>query len=307
MDDRMDLYKLKNTEEVELMEGEHWSDNLAHCHKNDRHREFMTLSTFKEKSLGDIHRDFKFTEDEREIVLILANLTGRIKIGKRYGTGCLQKLRINKDLNCPIEKCAKKHEQHKSATLTVTTVFHVVPNKDDLKELLFQFFYDEDYHEDDFKLNVENAFGLRLGDTEKEGGSSDWCFIECVTHNMELVGKLEEQIAKFSKLQTKLFKKYKDQDPKPVIIVSHPHSGPKKISVGKTEVSKNVKEVRENQRWCQYYYDTPTCPGSSGSYVLILGQPLNGSGYWFGHPHNHSGESRKGGINCSSVGVDHVG
>lgn len=264
----------------------------------------MTLSSFKEKSIDAIHPNFKFTVDEREIVLLLASLTGRIRIGNHFGTGYIQKIRINKDLNCPIKECLKKH---KSATLTVTTVFHVVPNKTNMKDLRFELFYDDDYDDVDFNIKVKSAFGLRLGDTEKEGGASDWCFIECVTHDMELVQLLEENIAKFSELQTTLFKKYKNQDPKPVIIVSHQHSGPKKISVGKTELSQNVKEVRENQRWCQYFYDTPTCPGSSGSYVLILGQPLNGSGYWFGHPHNHSGESTKKGINCSSVGVDHVG
>ncbi|XP_059177429.1 uncharacterized protein LOC131956838 [Physella acuta] len=167
---------------------------------------------------------------------------------------------------------------------------------------------DEEKTDAQKKIEPKTVYGRRLADTDKERGDNDWCFVECVTHDMDLVGKLEKTIKDFNDLQKKLYQQYKNNKEKQlVVIVSHPHGGPKRISFGHTVEKKSLKDVRENQNWCNYSYNTATCPGSSGAYVFILGQPLCGSGYWFGHPHNHSHYTGAQLINCSSIGVDHIG
>ncbi|XP_059155562.1 uncharacterized protein LOC131940781 [Physella acuta] len=301
-------YKLAKTEEIVIKTNEDWRTNYQKCLKIEKHPYYFTVFDVETKALTELCKGFNFSEDDRQLFLTQARLTGRILIKLspdeyRCGSGYLQKIRPAKDFNCPIPSCKEKKKHHAWWILTVTTVFHVVPSQQDVEKVEFEFFYDEDLNQD----KVKKAYGFRLIDTEKESGQADWCSIECATDDEVLVNNLKQLITTLADLQKKSYKVYKDKSPKPVVIASHPHSGPKRLSFGRVVREESVKEVRESQNWCKYFYDTPTCPGSSGSYVLILGQPLNGSGYWLGHPHNHSGESDTRLINCSSVGVDHVG
>ncbi|KAK0068978.1 acidic repeat-containing protein-like isoform X2 [Biomphalaria pfeifferi] len=101
-----------------------------------------------------------------------------------------------------------------------------------------------------------------------------------------------------------------------VVIFGHPHQWAKRMSVGKTRdfisapKRKILKEVRSNQIWSLYSYGNATCEGSSGSPIFIWGQPISGLGYWFGHPHNHSGnqidEDEGVYIGKSTIGVEHI-
>ncbi|KAH9525850.1 hypothetical protein Btru_002559 [Bulinus truncatus] len=94
-----------------------------------------------------------------------------------------------------------------------------------------------------------------------------------------------------------------------VTVVGYPHGGPRRISFGKRTKPKRIqKQVRDQQEWCCYYHDAETCQGNSGSPVYILGQPVCGYGYWFGHQHNHSGYvvDKNVKVKVTSIGVDHA-
>ncbi|KAK6959444.1 hypothetical protein BgiMline_036938 [Biomphalaria glabrata] len=51
------------------------------------------------------------------------------------------------------------------------------------------------------------------------------------------------------------------------VIVSHPHGYHKHISIGQWE--ENFLETGNETVLKRFTYDTPTCPGSAGAYVLI--------------------------------------
>ncbi|CAG5118230.1 unnamed protein product [Candidula unifasciata] len=126
----------------------------------------------------------------------------------------------------------------------------------------------------------------------------------CVTHDLDLLTLLEDKLKEYWKLGRALKEKYrKESENLVVVVVSHPHGGPKRISVGEAKVKDSALEVREDQDWCYYSYDAVTCEGSSGAPVYVLGRWNDGFGYWFGHSHNHSGIDS---CNCSrsTVGVD---
>uniref|UniRef100_A0A2C9JU32 Peptidase S1 domain-containing protein n=1 Tax=Biomphalaria glabrata TaxID=6526 RepID=A0A2C9JU32_BIOGL len=167
---------------------------------------------------------------------------------------------------------------------------------------------------------TNKLIGDRLIETDKDlEFENDWCAFECVVDDPELIEKLENLVKKYQKLMAELYKKSQEQmyrDVNLVVIFGHPHQWAKRMSVGKTRdfasapKRKILKEVRSNQIWCRYSYDNATCKGSSGSPIFIWGQPISGLGYWFGHPHNHSGnqidEYEGVYIGKSTIGVEHI-
>ncbi|KAK0043880.1 acidic repeat-containing protein-like isoform X2 [Biomphalaria pfeifferi] len=170
-------------------------------------------------------------------------------------------------------------------------------------------------------IDVTNKLiGDRLIETDKDlEFENDWCAFECVVDDSELIGKLENLVNDYQKLMAELYKKSQERmykDVNLVVIFGHPHQWAKRMSVGKTRdfasapKRKILKEVRSNQIWCRYSYDNATCKGSSGSPIFIWGQPISGLGYWFGHPHNHSGNQldKDEGvyIGKSTIGVEHI-
>ncbi|XP_059177420.1 uncharacterized protein LOC131956833 isoform X2 [Physella acuta] len=297
------------TEEVVLEKDENWQNNMMKCKKKDNHGQFVDMGN-KNTIEDDIRKNtmpgFIMTGDIFRTILLIASLTCRVVVpldnrSNRFGTGFVEKIRRRRG-SCPCPECKTENPRTEFAVFKVTTVLHVVPEQSQAENSVFELFCD-----DESEQGIKKLYGRRLADTDKERGNNDWCFVECVTHDVELISKLEQTIKEFNDLQKKLYQQYKNNKEKQlVVIVSHPHGGPKRISFGQTVEKKSLKDVRENQNWCNYSYNTATCPGSSGAYVFILGQPLCGSGYWFGHPHNHSHYNVEHFVNCSSIGVDTV-
>ncbi|XP_055862107.1 uncharacterized protein LOC106074523 isoform X2 [Biomphalaria glabrata] len=296
------------------------------CPKNGHHKEYVSIKTFQNNPWTNIADKYKALVQLPEFLGCMTSLTGMILVkqddGTSTGSGFIHKIRRVSYGSCPCHICLQNKEVKKKvyAILTVTTVLHNFDENWDValesgvfsenwepKNTTVRLFYDSNDEAHEIFI-----YGYNLLETDKEINiHSDWCSVECVTHDMKLVQELETKLNKYMELQGEIYRKSKELSLNDlVIIVGHPHGGPKMISVGSPTKVEILKEVRNYQKWCRYEYDNITCHGNSGSQIFILGQPLCGFGYWFGHPHNHSkcfkvgSKEIKGG--CSSVGVEHA-
>ncbi|CAL1538324.1 unnamed protein product [Lymnaea stagnalis] len=253
--------------------------------------------------------------------------TGSIQSSNDKGTGFIQRIRLEHGI-CPCHEC--KDESRKFAILTVSTVVHMFSDIELDHHNRYKINWNPKCVTMTLKYNYKNKYGTKkiygwkLLENDKDiDERMDWCCIEFVTHDLELVEELDRYVNKYQEKQATVYNKYKDEkDVNLVVVVGHPHGGIKKVSIGKKWVTfqggkkwgtfQGLKELRDTQRWGSYNYTTPTCPGSSGSPILILGQPICGFGYWFGHPHNHAGFDKDKQIpntelfNTSSIGAEYV-
>ncbi|CAL1544501.1 unnamed protein product [Lymnaea stagnalis] len=312
------LCKIVNTRRIEFeVSALKESTEVMECDKRKDHNKFIPAHSFKIDDLPKEHR----SKDLHTLIILMAKLTGRIEVDVdsnnfKHGTGFIQRTRLQRG-QCPCHECQGRSGQKVFAVLTVTTVVHVFPNTRENNQFKIN------GKPEDFTMllnyNTEpvnerdTIYGWHLLETDKDiNERMDWCCIEFVTHNLTLANEIKTNLTQYQEMQLKVYdkavkdKKLLKKDVDLVVVVGHPHGGIKKVSVGrKVGEPDPLKELRDTQRWGCYKYDTPTCPGSSGSPILILGQPISGFGYWFGHPHNHSGNDKHG-FNISSIGVDFV-
>ncbi|KAI8739346.1 acidic repeat-containing protein isoform X2 [Biomphalaria glabrata] len=306
--------------EAEIREvGKQWKESEEKC--TNPHKDYIEIKDMSSK----LEPQFKILETLLERI---AKLTVRIKIPIEtkppsanresvFGTGFIPRVRRQWD----------KTEPKEYGVITVSTVHHVI-SPDSAKGKTI------DYEKATIKINfdsvdaeVKRATGFKILESDKDINTYDWCSFECTTDNLELIDTLSKHISSLEEEQKKAYEFYKASQKAPktsdvhkdddsseqtshsadfVAVISHPHGGPKKGSFGRTRATKEIlKQVRDQQEWCCYFHDALTCAGSSGSPVFILGQPLCGYGYWFGHPHNHSGK-RDDGLKVTSIGVDHI-
>ncbi|BFZ14119.1 hypothetical protein BsWGS_17158 [Bradybaena similaris] len=86
-------------------------------------------------------------------------------------------------------------------------------------------------------------------------------------------------------------------NPALTVIVSHPHGCNKQITIG--YYTERV-EVKDSRNLTRYVYTTPTCPGSSGAPVYVLGR---WRGWWpCDHPHSGNSDINRE-LNFSGVGL----
>ncbi|KAH9525849.1 hypothetical protein Btru_002558 [Bulinus truncatus] len=281
-------------------------DSAKECTKNS-HDKFFEIGQFKSKIPDHHSRHYKRDEDLVKLIQEMAKLTVHIEISNdkqfstTFGSGFIQRARTQTGTQCPDDNCNQKANSvlHAWGVVTVTTVFHVVKTDLDAKKSLVMINYDS--------LDAEKLYltGYKLLETDKES-NFDWCALECVTHDVNLIARLIKMIDNYESLQKVTYGRYRGDKQKLTVMVGHPHGGIKKVSFGFTKVKRTLKEVRNTQDWCQYRHTAHSCPGSSGSPVLILGQPLCGYGYWFGHPHNYCGWDRTEKIALTSIGAESV-
>ncbi|KAH9490952.1 hypothetical protein Btru_032335 [Bulinus truncatus] len=290
-----DSSRVTNGSEIEhFYEGDSYESKWKNCKKLG-HEKFFRLDE-EEELKSYIEQNHKEIEDLRELIRLMGKLTVIIKVKQNNnsatGTGFIQKItNYDKEL----------------LLLTVTTVNHVIKDYTLVSDIQLEM--RSERHETLFE-----AKGFKVSKSEQEDGDKDWCAVEFKIKSTDEVNKLElkQTLNRLAEIQQKLYNDYKDKKNEIVIIVGHPHGGPKCVSFGKVfKEPETLGVMRSSQRWCRYKYTAMTCPGSSGSPIFILGQPICGFGYWFGHPHNHSrylkyDESTKQNISESSVGVDHI-
>ncbi|XP_055862118.1 uncharacterized protein LOC129922046 [Biomphalaria glabrata] len=298
----LNFYKNCQSEEFLWLKKESMANADQGCKKN-RHEKFYSV----EASSKNLPKKYSTDEDLISQIREMAKLTVRLQTNIdpqsiRFGTGLIQRVRKERGKHgksCPDKTCTKG-EGHVYYVITVTTVYHVVSSQNEAEKTEVLPFFDQEGLKDDSK-----AFSVyKLLETDKETDNFDWCAIECVTHSEELVKDFSDAIENLERLQKATYSKYNCDTEKFVVMIGHPHGGPKKVSFGTWSRKQTLKEIRSTQDWCQYRHDTPSCPGSSGSPVLILGQPLCGYGYWFGHPHNHSAWDKEEHETVTSIGAN---
>ncbi|CAL1533023.1 unnamed protein product, partial [Lymnaea stagnalis] len=257
---------------------EKFEDKYKNCTKNN-HDRYIDINDLSLNRLPENYQESELLY----FITLQAALTGRICVSenmeriKKRGTGFVQKIRQGKLSKCPCQKCNGEYDEY--AVLTVTTVNHVVGENGSVRNATMLL----ETPELSFTI-----YGNKISKTDRdEDNNEDWCAVEFVSHEIEKVQKIETTLKILKEVQGNLYDKYR-HDATLVVITGYPHGLTKKVSFGKLVGEKEIlKEVRVGQEWCRYKYDAITCPGSSGYPVFILGQPVCGYGYWFGHSHNH--------------------
>ncbi|KAK6959092.1 hypothetical protein BgiMline_036566 [Biomphalaria glabrata] len=140
-------------------------------------------------------------------------------------------------------------------TVKIATAMHVVFNEDEARGTSCYMYYDG---EDSKTVNL-------IGTLEKVDAdiNKDWCVFTCRIDAQEF----ENVIQHLTKYKTELSKKIckrnailREKDKK-VLLLSHPHGCYKYVSMGDLVMEKDSN----------YSYKTPTCAGSSGGYLVIVG------------------------------------
>ncbi|KAI8779742.1 hypothetical protein BgiBS90_018936 [Biomphalaria glabrata] len=136
-----------------------------------------------------------------------------------------------------------------------------------------------------------------IGRKLKWGSSTvELALLEMDTCNEEVAKNLFAEIKRFNTNWKVLHDRYKDDKDmeKLVIIVSHPHGGAKRVSVGfGVDVGQEM-----NLGYSKYIYTTPTCMGSCGAPVYILGKD------WFRTEYVHLGTFKCGVSIATSETID---
>uniref|UniRef100_A0A2C9KZR4 Uncharacterized protein n=1 Tax=Biomphalaria glabrata TaxID=6526 RepID=A0A2C9KZR4_BIOGL len=301
------LRDLNDTHETEEFENddEDAARKFENCSKNPGHDTFITLETFSQDHLPESHRS-KVLYD---CVKALAQMTVKISVklvssgrpryhnsreypyGKRHGSKIVRNgsgridflawHRDEKDL-CPCSMCQESTSPSKTwMEIRVMTAKHVVFDDQEAKKASCKLFYDDAGSPE----VVVSGFGVYYEDMEK-----DRCLFKCATCEESLMQTLNANMDHFVQIWEKAHNKYKHHQAKRklICIVSHPHGHYKRVTVGHLDRAR-----RSGQLYRQFFYSTPTCPGTSGAAVFVIGHSEN-----LFYQHIHSGSD---GLNFSGL------
>lgn len=182
-----------------------------------------------------------------------------------YGSGWVWYIFKKSNEKCPCQECIYSSSPHTQwAELEINTSRDVIFDETEAANATCYF----DYNSDDTDLDLVPRLShmTYVAKTDHEGK----CAIRACTHDMNLVQKLDQHALRYRNLQEKVREKYHEDSSLPeqnlTLIVSHPHGLGKCVSVG------NTKYRKEKDGMTVYTYTTPTCSGSSGAPVFILGK-----------------------------------
>ncbi|KAH9512226.1 hypothetical protein Btru_041184 [Bulinus truncatus] len=153
------------------------------------------------------------------------------------GSGSLNITKNNdKYTTCPCEECLNSNKPAANfRCVWITTALHVVENDEQVKATLVTVDFDDE------QSKVILLKGHRLVNKDLEANR---CILECVTHNTR---------------------------PNLAVVISHPHGRPKRVSIGKIKEKIVVNQPEAGVQKTYFKHDVPTCPGSSGAVLWILG------------------------------------
>ncbi|CAL1526611.1 unnamed protein product [Lymnaea stagnalis] len=259
-------------------------EDYKHCQK--KHKDFMSK---KELTLSDLPEHMQ-NEDVFDLIKTTADLTVMVTFSddsdtlKKMGTGwighILQYTKKDK-MKCTCKKC-RKSPNYDWGKITVYTSTDVVPNNSNGKQVVCSIFIDDD---------EDNVLHLQGCEVEAKFHK---CRIKFKTCNAELLKKLNKLRQKVTELTYKINTKYKDlndgslisdDDERLVIIISYIHGMNRRVSLGSWSHRSAKIDKKNNIEITKYIYTAPTCLGSTGAYVYILGRAHCG---WL-YQHYHVG------------------
>ncbi|KAH9492831.1 hypothetical protein Btru_023802 [Bulinus truncatus] len=124
---------------------------------------------------------------------------------------------------------------------------------------------------------------LTVVEYEVISSDDDICVLKCSTDDVLLFNNIKERLDRFRSRCQGQYEKMKKKEMRCghwsmsewalsnlVVVISHPHAGPKKISLG---VRYSVGRNKRVQGAMTYNYTAPTCSGCSGAPVFVFGCP----------------------------------
>ena len=216
---------------------------------------------------------------------------------QRFGSGWITDIREDRTGNtCPCAGCSSTSERRERYCFHVRTACHVVYNTEEAKSTMVDLFYDDETNsvsesEKEALRNRRCRKQLQCIDLVSSNSHLDVTTLVCATHDSEIYHRLKSALCLLERQQSKLeenfeclsFKEKFDvcEPSKPksrrpslrhlppqsyVLIISHPHGMPKKVTVG---VLQSLEKSSDGALY-RPVYDATTCPGSSGAPVFIL-------------------------------------
>ncbi|KAI8779740.1 hypothetical protein BgiBS90_018934 [Biomphalaria glabrata] len=269
------------------------------CKKSKGHKDMIPVYEFTKDHLPERYRD------EHEIYKLaqsIAYLTVRLRTSfvskkrPRYlpktnydyplfesrgescmntGSGRVCDVVRNTTGSCSCKKCKDSGNPSKLWwTIKIFTATHVVYDKDEAEATTCTLFF-EGKESNRKRVDFDGCKKIWLD------VSGDLCLLETPTCDETLAKELFAEIKQFNVYWKSLKKKYQNDEEKEklIIIVSHPHGQEKRISVGLgLDIGKQKK-----LGYSKFIYTTPTCPGTSGGPVYVLGYD------WFKTEYVHGG------------------
>ncbi|KAH9512182.1 hypothetical protein Btru_040991 [Bulinus truncatus] len=283
--------------EVDEFVGEAESSTLPKCSKDHGHKDMIPRSHIPEP--------YQDAEEVYKLVKAMAYLTVRLKTnyvskkrprylprtnydyplyekrgekGYNSGTGRVCDVVKMEKGQCSCKKCQDPKNSPSTTwwSVKIFTATHVVYDDNEAAQTTCNLFYDGGVQKEGReKTDLVGCKKIWLD----VGG--DLCLIETPTCDQNLATKLFDKIKKFNTYWQSLQTMYEldRQQEKLVMIVSHPHGSEKRISVGLGVDIGRKKKLG----YSKFIYTAPTCPGTSGGPVYILGFD------WFKTEYVHGG------------------
>ncbi|XP_013090671.2 uncharacterized protein LOC106074446 [Biomphalaria glabrata] len=249
------------------------------CGKETDHNRFKVLDKFSIQDLPICYQH----EEMYNLIKSLADLTVMIQLPwtEKNGFFCQGTGKISDVFICTAENrpcCCRKCKVSQTPSMQwgqveIVTSANLLSSCKDVTNYKCTLFYDNEHSNEDVKF----LYGVEY---VSRSTKRDICKFMCITCDMDLLKKLDAYVDAFvdnwSAALEKYFSTVKSAEERLLVMVSHPHGCKKHISLGKW--SKLKPHVQ---------YDAATCPGCSGSYLLIPnfdvdddGKPFEPSELW---------------------------